>query len=66
MNRKKKQRIDYPNIPSASRPVPHREDLPIPEPPKEYTLNSEMEEEDTEKTTSQRRSYRSRLPRSST
>jgi len=30
--------------------VPHGEDLPVPEPPKDYTLNSEMEEEDTEKT----------------
>ena len=27
MYRKKKQRIDYPNIPSAIRPVPHGEDL---------------------------------------
>ena len=27
MNRKKKQRIDYPNIPSAIRPVSHGEDL---------------------------------------
>jgi len=34
MNRKK-QRIDYPNIPSAIRNVPHGEDLPVPEPPKE-------------------------------
>ena len=50
MNRKKKQRIDYPNIPSAIRPVPHGEDLPVPESPKEYNLNSVMEEEDTEKT----------------
>jgi len=33
-NRKKKQRIDYPNILSAIRPVPHGEDLPVPEPPK--------------------------------
>jgi hypothetical protein len=49
MNRKRKQRIDYPNIPSAIRPVPHG-DLPVPELPKEYSLNSEMEEEDTEKT----------------
>jgi len=30
--------------------VPHEEDLPMPEPPKEYNLNSEMKEEDTEKT----------------
>jgi len=50
MNRKKKQRIYYPNIHSAIRPVPHGEDLPMPEPPKEYNLISEMEEEDTEKT----------------
>ena len=50
MNRMKKQRIDYPNIPFAIRPVPHGEDLPMPEHPKEYNLNSEMEEEDTEKT----------------
>ena len=50
MNRKKKQRIDYPNIPSAIIPVPQGEDLPVPEPTKEYNLNSEMEEEDTEKT----------------
>jgi len=35
MNRKKKQRIGYPNIPSAIRPVPHGEDLPVPEPLKE-------------------------------
>ena len=34
MSRKKKQRINYPNIPSAIRPVPHGEDLPVPEPPK--------------------------------
>jgi hypothetical protein len=50
MNRKKKRKIDYPNIPSAIRPVPHGEDLPVPEPPKDFILNSEMEEEDTEKT----------------
>jgi len=50
MNRKKKQRIDYPNIPSAIRPVPHGENLSMPEPLKEYNLNLEMEEKDTEKT----------------
>jgi len=50
MNRKKKQRIGYPNIPSAIKPVPHGRDLPVPEPSKEYNLNSEMEDEDMEKT----------------
>ena len=49
MNIKKKQRIDYPNILYAIRPVPHGDDLPVPEPPKEYNLNSETEEEDPEK-----------------
>jgi len=49
-NRRKQQRIDYPNIPSAIRSVPHGEDLPVPDPPKEYNLNSEMEAEDAEKT----------------
>jgi len=49
MNRKK-PRIDYLNIPSAIRSAPHGEDLPVPEPPKEYNLNSEMEEQETEKT----------------
>jgi hypothetical protein len=50
MNRKKKQRIDYPNIRSVIKPVPHGEDLPMPKPPKEYNLNSEMEEKDMGKT----------------
>ena len=50
MNRKGKQSIDYLNITSAIRPVPHGEDLPVPDLLKEYNLNSETEEEDTEKT----------------
>ena len=44
MNRRK-QRTDYTNT-----PVPHGEHLPVPDPPKYYTFNSEMEEEDAEKT----------------
>jgi hypothetical protein len=50
MNRKRKQSTDYPNTPSAIRPTPHEKDLPMPEPPKEYNVNSEMEEKHTEKT----------------
>jgi len=50
MNKKRNQSINYPNIPSSIRPVPHEGNLPLPEPPKEYNLNSEMEEKDTEKT----------------
>jgi hypothetical protein len=34
------------------RPVPHGKELPVREPPKEYNLTSEMEEEDIEKRTS--------------
>jgi hypothetical protein len=50
MNRRKKQRTYYPNTPSAIRPVPHGEDLPMPEPPKEHNLHLVMEEEHKEKT----------------
>ncbi|XP_077117201.1 uncharacterized protein LOC143773722 [Ranitomeya variabilis] len=45
MSRKKKGTIEYPNIPSAIRPVPHGKDLPVPRPPKEYVLESDQEEE---------------------
>jgi hypothetical protein len=66
MNRKKKQRIDYPNITSAIRSVPDGEDLPVLEPSEEYNLNSEMEERrHGENRTSLRRTYRSRLLKSS-
>ena len=43
--RKKKWTITYPNTPSALRPVPHGEGLSIPEPPKEFTIDSEDEDE---------------------
>jgi hypothetical protein len=36
-----KHTIDYPNIPSALTLVPHDDSMPVPEPPKKYTLNSE-------------------------
>jgi hypothetical protein len=66
MDRKKKQRIYYPNV----RTLCHQTctswgDLPMPELPKEYNLNSEKEEKDRENRTSRRRTYRSRLPKSS-
>ena len=44
LSKKKRQSIQYPNIPSAIRPVPHRELLPVPEPPERFTLDSEDEE----------------------
>ena len=41
---KKKWTIAYPNIPSALRPVPHGEGLPVPDPPKEFSIDSDDEE----------------------
>ena len=35
----------YPNIPSALRPVPHGEGISVPEPPKEFIIDSDDEDE---------------------
>ena len=43
--RKMKWTITYPSIPSAVRPVPHGEALPITEPPKEFTVDSDVGDE---------------------
>jgi hypothetical protein len=41
-NYKEKERtVNYHNIPSAIRPVPHTEDLPIPVPPQQHILDSD-------------------------
>ena len=40
-----KHKIEYPNIPSALRPVPHDGSVPMLEPPEEYTLDSEPDSE---------------------
>lgn len=40
---KSKHTIQYPNLPSAMRPVPHGEDMPIPQPPAHVTLDDESE-----------------------
>jgi hypothetical protein len=42
-----KHKIEYPNIPSALRPVPHDDSMPLPKPPEsyEYTLDSDAESE---------------------
>ena len=44
LSRKKKQSIQYPNIPSAICPVPHGKTLPIPEAPQEFKIDSDYEE----------------------
>ena len=38
MSRKNKLAVEYPNIPSAIHPVPHGDNLPIPQPPEGYQL----------------------------
>ncbi|GBO34826.1 hypothetical protein AVEN_182911-1 [Araneus ventricosus] len=45
---KSKHTIQYPNIPSAVRPVPHNEFFPIPVAPKTYTLQLKTDLEDFE------------------
>ena len=44
LSRKKKQNIQYPDIPSAIRPVWHGETLPVPEAPREFTFDSDDEQ----------------------
>lgn len=44
---KTKRSIQYPNVPSAMRPVPHDNSLPIPQPPESYTLDSESDSRST-------------------
>jgi hypothetical protein len=44
---KKRSAIQYPNLQSAIRPVPHSDELPIPNPPQEYTLHSDDDQEDS-------------------
>ena len=45
ITKKKKWSVVYPNIPSALRPFLHGEEISIPEPPKEFTINSGDEDE---------------------
>ena len=40
---KSKHTVKYQNLPSAMRPVPHSENLPIPHPPTHLTLQEESE-----------------------
>ena len=46
MSRKKKRTVEYPNIPSALRLVPHGEELPIPVSRESYTLDSDDDHDD--------------------
>ena len=44
--KKKRRTVNYPNISSAIRLVPHTEDLPVPVPPQQYILD--LDDEPTE------------------
>jgi hypothetical protein len=45
ITKKKKWTVVYPNIPSALLPVPHGEGISVLEPPKEFTIDSDDEDE---------------------
>jgi hypothetical protein len=45
ITKKKKWTRVYPNIPSAPHAVPHGEGISVPEPPKEFTIDSDDEDE---------------------
>jgi len=45
ITKKKKWTVAYPNIPSALRSVPHGEGISIPEPTKEFTIDSDDDDE---------------------
>ncbi|XP_073533089.1 uncharacterized protein [Phyllobates terribilis] len=45
VSRKKKWTLQYPNLPSAIRPVPHTEKLPVPKAPETFSVESSEEEE---------------------
>lgn len=44
-SKKNKKAITYPNLPSAIRPVPHDDTLPVPAPPDKRTLEDDEDEE---------------------
>jgi len=50
LSKKKKATVQYPNIPSALRPVPHGEGPPVPEPPESFSLESDEEQHENQST----------------
>ena len=46
MSKKKVWTVKYPNIPSAIRPVPHGNGLPVPKVPESFSADSTQEEEE--------------------
>ena len=46
INRKNKHHIQYSDVPSAIRPIPHGPDLPVPDPDGNMEYNSDSEHSD--------------------
>ena len=44
LSMKKRGTVKYPNLPSAIRPIPHSDSLPVPTPPQHYELEVENED----------------------
>jgi len=44
LSMKKRGTVQYPNLPSAIRPIPHSDSLPVPTPPQNYELEVENED----------------------
>ncbi|GFR22344.1 uncharacterized protein TNCT_690071 [Trichonephila clavata] len=61
-SRKKKDRLQYPCIPSAIQPVPHSSDMPIPDPPKQYDFVKDYVERETELQASRLQQWNLLLP----
>jgi len=43
---KSKHTVQYPDLPSAMRPVPHSEELPVPQPPQKVTFSDNTSDSD--------------------
>jgi len=54
MSMKKKSTLAYPNSPSAIRPVPHGDGLPVPEPPDNFAMYSDDEDSEEQQPSASR------------
>ena len=50
VNRKNKHHLQYPDVPSAIKPIPHRPDRPVPEPNGNMEYSSDSEHNDSDMT----------------
>lgn len=57
LSMKKRGTVKYPNLPSALRPVPHSDTLPVPSPPQNYEILEEGDKDCVEEATHPSTSY---------